>query len=597
MNTHFTATISPIVPFLTHFTSDLVGASEYKNKVLELNALAYFRFGETSGVTAIEEIEGSNGVYINAPTLGVTGLLYNDLDTAVQFDTNLSQKIDVSAIVPLLKAQTDFTVSFIFSTSRVAVNNYDNALFSFFNNSGGYLVVVGLTPAGELRIYSGGEILLGTGLNDGNKHSVTLEFSTLFDGDVYIDGVLIGFGAIPQVGNLADISKMYIGGEESSQFYTGIIDELAVFPLITGIDAGELYDLTRVPDVFISETSQVIDDVFAGKIIDILLTEGLIQSDDMYVFSYVANVTLSENLTTEQKLYLLFIEALNETVAHIDSATLTNVVSIILKEALRVDNVTATQMAMLQEVHDYLTLVDDSLLSWLLTVNESVAQIDTLTVIQRTRALVQEFLTQSDSLDKQVSIIAIINEQLVQTDSFDIKTLFNVGLHENLFLSGVIDLDGDEKYTFTFNTKTLGLSEYVGYDFNSMSDNLACNRTGIYDLTPNQDDVSLTEIVNAKIETGLINFGTSKHKQVPYAYLGLTNDGNVRLATVTIQNGSKSERWYELKQKAGSIDTRRVQLGRGVKSDLWQFVVENVDGSNFNLDEMEVLPIVLRRRI
>ena len=56
-----------------------------------------------------------------------------------------------------------------------------------------------------------------------------------------------------------------------------------------------------------------------------------------------------------------------------------------------------------------------------------------------------------------------------------------------------------------------------------MSEGLAANSNGIYVLTG--DDSAGTDI-DALIKTGLIDFGTSLEKQIPYAYIGLSKSGN-----------------------------------------------------------------------
>jgi hypothetical protein len=39
-----------------------------------------------------------------------------------------------------------------------------------------------------------------------------------------------------------------------------------------------------------------------------------------------------------------------------------------------------------------------------------------------------------------------------------------------------------------------------------------------------------------------------------------------------------------------------VKMGRGVKSRYWQFTISNVDGADFEIDELVLLPIILKRR-
>jgi hypothetical protein len=59
-----------------------------KSAVLADSPVAYWRFGETFGASSAADANGSGnaGTYTNAPTLGATGGLVGDPDTAVRFD-------------------------------------------------------------------------------------------------------------------------------------------------------------------------------------------------------------------------------------------------------------------------------------------------------------------------------------------------------------------------------------------------------------------------------------------------------------------------------------------------------------------------------
>lgn len=80
----------------------------YRRALLSLGSVAgFWRFGEPSGVTAVDEMAANNGTYVNAPTLGVAGLLAGDLSTAVTLNGS-SQLITVTPAVALV--QDTFTI-------------------------------------------------------------------------------------------------------------------------------------------------------------------------------------------------------------------------------------------------------------------------------------------------------------------------------------------------------------------------------------------------------------------------------------------------------------------------------------------------------
>jgi hypothetical protein len=64
-----------------------MSGSAYRSAVLAMNPVAYWRLGETSGTTAVDETgNGHNGTYVGNPNLGQPGAIQGDPNTAVQFN-------------------------------------------------------------------------------------------------------------------------------------------------------------------------------------------------------------------------------------------------------------------------------------------------------------------------------------------------------------------------------------------------------------------------------------------------------------------------------------------------------------------------------
>ncbi len=61
-------------------------SSEYRQRVISLGPMHYWRLGESGGQYAIDEVGTQNGRYRRSPTCGKPGALFVDTDTAVQFD-------------------------------------------------------------------------------------------------------------------------------------------------------------------------------------------------------------------------------------------------------------------------------------------------------------------------------------------------------------------------------------------------------------------------------------------------------------------------------------------------------------------------------
>jgi hypothetical protein len=70
----------------------------YSTTVLATTGLVgYWRLGEPSGATATDATAATNGAYVNTPTLGVTGALAGDTDTAVTFTAASTQYVTIAS--------------------------------------------------------------------------------------------------------------------------------------------------------------------------------------------------------------------------------------------------------------------------------------------------------------------------------------------------------------------------------------------------------------------------------------------------------------------------------------------------------------------
>ena len=130
--------------FLDKFvTLPLLSSGSYREAALKDNPVAYWRFGEPSGSTANDEVGPSDGTYIDfgsgPPTLGVSGLLVDDADTAASFSSGgAAQFVDISSasavldvfdgttpwtVVIWFRGTVDGTLRWMFSTSDAGFNN------------------------------------------------------------------------------------------------------------------------------------------------------------------------------------------------------------------------------------------------------------------------------------------------------------------------------------------------------------------------------------------------------------------------------------------------------------------------------------------
>ena len=148
----------------------------------------------------------------------------------------------------------------------------------------------------------------------------------------------------------------------------------------------------------------------------------------------------------------------------------------------------------------------------------------------------------------------------------------------------------------SMNTERQALTQYSNYAFNSFAKFngvfLGASDAGVFELN-GADDAGTG--ISAIARTGTTTFGTSHQKRVDRAYIGYRADGELRLRVITNETVAHD---YAVNYRAISgIHGARVPIGKGLKSRYWQFELQNVGGADFEVDEIEIKPIVLRRRI
>jgi YD repeat-containing protein len=231
--------------------------SAYRGEVLATPGVHnYWRLGEKSGSTLADAIGGSPATAQGGFSLGTTGALEGDLDTAATFDGATgaaSANVDLSATSQL-------TVEFWLNWATYA-NDDDLALEltpNFNNTSGGFLVD---PNAGEM----GGKFGVGIGRNEsrnnvyfarpsaGAWHHYALVFDTTAPAAQqiipYVDGKPIAYEKLNAgigAGKFANSTLSLMSRNASALFGKGSLDELAIYSrVLNATEIGAHYQASR----------------------------------------------------------------------------------------------------------------------------------------------------------------------------------------------------------------------------------------------------------------------------------------------------------------------------------------------------------------
>lgn len=147
--------------------------------------------------------------------------------------------------------------------------------------------------------------------------------------------------------------------------------------------------------------------------------------------------------------------------------------------------------------------------------------------------------------------------------------------------------------TWAVNTRTGAATEYSDYVFNSFSrigahEYVGANSTGLYVLHGDTDDASP---INAVVRSGLFQLGGSRFTAFKAAYLGIRGTGEFFFKVI-----DGADHTYTYLVNVAAMKTTKINLGKGLRARYFSFELLN-RGQDFDLDTIEAVPIVARRRI
>lgn len=150
-------------------------------------------------------------------------------------------------------------------------------------------------------------------------------------------------------------------------------------------------------------------------------------------------------------------------------------------------------------------------------------------------------------------------------------------------------------HALSLNTRTLALTRYTGYRFNSFAEfkgvALAAASDGIHVIG---GDTDAGTAIPATIKTGLLNFGVKSAVRVRSMYVSYRATAPVRV--VTSVDDIESNVYGLPPTRVSGVYRNRVKFGRGAKGQYWQFTIES-DGGAFSIDQIEFEAEALSRRV
>jgi hypothetical protein len=165
------------------------------------------------------------------------------------------------------------------------------------------------------------------------------------------------------------------------------------------------------------------------------------------------------------------------------------------------------------------------------------------------------------------------------------QTLLRVGFDVPVY--------GSPAAVWVVDMETGASTRYANFNFNSFGSfdgrQLAAGEDGIYLLGGDDDD---GDLIQGMIDFGRHDFGTSKLKRVPTAYIGVASNGSLVLKVIA--NGE--EYIYTARDSDETAMIQRVDIGKGIVASYFDFELYG-NGATFDLSSIEFASIPSDRRI
>jgi hypothetical protein len=218
-------------------------AQNYSALVLADDPVAYYRFSETSGTTAIDSsTNGNNATYVNAVQLNQPSLSgLGSPEQSVGLD-GISAHVRASGLNQTGATRFNafsFTLeTWVNTTSATLTGSQayqgNGLVWSDVGGNANDFVLAALNN--RVSFFTGNpdtSIIGNTVINDGNWHhivatrDITGASSTL---SLWVDGVLDATGTVANIGALSANSDIVIGGNPlDSRYFNGRMDEVALY--------------------------------------------------------------------------------------------------------------------------------------------------------------------------------------------------------------------------------------------------------------------------------------------------------------------------------------------------------------------------------
>lgn len=150
---------------------------------------------------------------------------------------------------------------------------------------------------------------------------------------------------------------------------------------------------------------------------------------------------------------------------------------------------------------------------------------------------------------------------------------------------------------WVLNPETGGVSTYDNFGFES----LAVHQGKMYATSPEgifvlDNDTDEGRFISSSVKTGFLDFTRDETKRLSDFYMSYT--GGILELSVETYKGPQEVYTYTVEERElNAPQNNRIKIGKGLSSRYWRFTLENVDGADFQVYDMDAVVGVSNRRL
>lgn len=252
-------------------------------------------------------------------------------------------------------------------------------------------------------------------------------------------------------------------------------------------------------------------------------------------------------------------------------------------------------------VYGAIALADARISTFAFTVTDAAEISEEARFVVKALSLITDVVNLEVSTEHLLTILVEVSDTAEVEASTELTAQYLAQLIDSAQVYALLKTPAELSQGWVMNTEgSLPISEYDNYVFNSLAYSpeymIGTNDTGVYELT---GDTDAGENITAELTSMMLDFATSRQKRVRSAYLGYTSSGELVLKVKAVEAGELVEHWYKGRKTTAQTPPGEnlLHIGQGLKSRYWQFELTNIDGADFEIDQLELYPIILGRRV